>query len=172
MHPRKQIRLRPENYKGPQSYFVTVCCDSRRTHLTKAEIAERLIALLQECAAHGSFLLHAYCVMPDHLHFLVEGTSGVANLQGFVRVFKLRTAFEFRQSHGQRLWQRGYYEHILRRSDAIEDVASYIWWNPVRRNLCGSPQEYPYSGSMTIPWMQRVGRRPVWCAPWKENGPG
>jgi len=90
MHPRKQIRLRPENYQGRQSYFVTVCCDSRRTYLGKAEIAERVITLLRECAAHASFLLHAYCVMPDHLHFLAEGTSGEANLPEFVRVFKLR----------------------------------------------------------------------------------
>ncbi len=172
MHSRKETRLAPVNYKGPQSYFVTVCCDSRRTYLAKTGTAERVIALLRECAANESFLLHAYCAMPDHLHFLAEGTSDAANLQELVRIFKLCTSFEFRQSHGGRLWQRGYYDHILRRSDSIEEVACYIWWNPVRKHLCGSPQEFPYSGSLTIPWIQRARRGAVWCAPWKGKGRG
>jgi hypothetical protein len=86
----------------------------------------------------------------------------------FMRVFKLRTAFEFKQLHRLRLWEMSYYDHILRPSEPIEEVACYIWWNPVRKRLCSSPQEFPYSGSQTIPWMRRAARGSSWSAPWKR----
>jgi hypothetical protein len=60
-----------------------------------------------------------------------------------------------------------YYDHILRPSDPIEDVACYIWWNPVRQKLCTRPHEFPYSGSQTIDWMKRSATNPSWSAPWK-----
>lgn len=168
---RKGTRLPRENYIGRQAYFVTICCNMRQKHLAEPRVANRVIALLRECAAHQSFLLHAYCLMPDHLHLLAEGTSFQSNLIEFMRVFKLRAAFEFRQSHGLRLWEMSYYDHILRPSDPIEDVACYIWWNPVRKSLCSSPQEFPYSGSQTIPWMQRATHNTSWSAPWKSATP-
>ena len=60
-----------------------------------------------------------------------------------------------------------YYDHILRGSDGIEDVACYIWSNPVRKGLCAIPQDYPYSGSQTIAWMRRMEIGTTWIAPWK-----
>ena len=168
---RKNTRLPPENYIGPRTYFVTICCDMRQNHLAEPRMADRVVTLLREGAAHQSFLLHAYCLMPDHLHLLVEGTSPHSDLLEFMRVFKLRTAFEFRKTHGARLWEMSYYDHILRPSDPVEDVARYIWWNPVRKRLCSSPQEYLYSGSLTIPWMQRAMLHASWSAPWKGTNP-
>lgn len=107
--------------------------------------------------------------MPDHVHLLVEGISPQSRLREFMRVFKLRTAFEFRQLHNTQLWEMDYYDHILRPNDALEDGACYIWWNPVRKNLCKTPQDYQYSGSQTIPWMKRVSQPFAWSAPWKQK---
>jgi putative transposase len=164
---RETARLSRPNYLGQQSYFVTICCDLRRAHLADHRVATRMTTLLHECVARQNFQLHAYCLMPDHLHLLAEGTTPHSNLRELVRVFKLRTAFEFRQSHRLRLWEMSYHDHILRRSDALESVACYIWQNPVRKQLCNSPQDFPFSGSQTIPWMQRAGTAPTWSPPWK-----
>jgi len=168
---RRVPRLPPENYLGSVPCFITICTDLRRPHLAGAEFASRVVGILKECAASTSFLLHAYCVMPDHMHILAEGGRLEANVLQFVRIFKIRTAFEFRKARKLRLWEKSFYDHILRRADAVEDVASYIWWNPVRKNLCSKPSEFAFSGSETISWMQRSTPQPTWAPPWKAKEP-
>jgi REP element-mobilizing transposase RayT len=120
---RKSTRLRPAKYLGTQSYFVTICCDHRCPHLADPLVANRVVRTLQECATKQDFQLHAYCAMPDHLHFLAEGVAPRSDLRNLTRVFKLRTAFEFGKSHKTRLWEMSYYDHILRSHDPIESVA-------------------------------------------------
>jgi putative transposase len=166
---RQNARLSSENYYGRQAYFVTICCDHRAPHLAAANQAQRVLKLLLEGAATHSFRLHAYCIMPDHIHFLVEGILDQSDLREFVRILKQRTAFEFQKSHGRRLWEASYYDHILRPSDPIEDVAAYIWLNPVRKKLCNQPNEFPFSGSQTIDWMKRSRSGTGWSAPWKRK---
>ncbi|HLZ12608.1 MAG TPA: transposase [Candidatus Acidoferrum sp.] len=166
---RKNPRLSAKNYFGRQSYFITICCDRRTQYLAAAPFALHVVQIFLECAAKHSFLAHAYCVMPDHIHFLAEGTCADSDLREFVRLFKQRTAFAFRKRRGLPLWEMSYYEHILRPADAVEEVATYIWWNPVRKNLCPTPQEFPFSGSQTIDWMNRALLGTRWSAPWKAK---
>lgn len=163
---RKRTRLPAGNYIGPRTYFITICCDRRQTHLALPQIADRVVALLHECAARQAFQLHAYCAMPDHLHLLAQGTVPESNLIELIRVFKLRTAFEFRKSQALRLWEMSYYDHILRENDSLENVACYIWWNPVRKGLCAAARDYPYSGSQTIDWIKHSSIAPNWTPPW------
>ena len=47
---------------------------------------------------------------------------------------------------GDFAWQISYYDHILRREEALIDVAKYIWMNPVTAGLASSPELYPWSG--------------------------
>src|SRR5882724_2727669 len=168
---RKVPRLPHENYLGRVICFFTICCDLRRPHLADAAFASRAVSILKECAASTSFLLHAYCVMPDHVHILVEGNHSNADALQFVRIFKIRTAFEFRKARKLRLWEKSFHDHILRRADALEAVACYIWWNPVRKQLCAVPAAFPYSGSNTIQWMKSSAKPPEWSAPWKPEEP-
>lgn len=60
--------------------------------------------------------------MPDHVHFLCEGLSDASDLVRFVDAFKQRTAYEFKKTHGERLWQMRYYDHILRPKEVPENV--------------------------------------------------
>jgi len=107
--------------------------------------------------------------MPDHLHVLAEGSDPRSDLLEFVRLFKQRTAFEFRKSTRKSLWEMGFYDYILRPSDHVEDVAAYIWWNPVRKGLCEEPKEFSFSGSQTIDWIMRPRLGTAWSAPWKKE---
>jgi len=89
----------------------------------------------------------AYCFMPDHLHLLVEGQSEQANARKFAEVFRQVSGFYFRAHREARLWQEGYYDHILRDEDATIAVARYIVLNPVRAGLCADASTYPLTGS-------------------------
>ncbi len=57
--------------------------------------ARQIAGILLDSAVSNSFQVHAYCLMPDHVHLLVEGAITLSNLLEFVRVFKMKTSFQF-----------------------------------------------------------------------------
>ncbi|MBZ5539240.1 MAG: transposase [Acidobacteriia bacterium] len=168
----KRLRLPREDYRGRRICFVTICCEKRRPVFADLSLGRCTLSYLAESAARRSFSLHSFCLMPDHLHFLAEGMDDACDLVKFIHVFKQRTAFACRRSNSQQLWQTRFYDHILRRAEAIEDVACYIRMNPVRQGLCTDPHLYPLSGSQTIDWMKRSLASTEWLPPWKRKPPG
>ena len=108
--------------------------------------------------------------MPDHIHFLCEGLSDNSDLVQFVDALKQRTAstaYGFKKTHGQRLWQMRYYDHILRPSESPDAVGWYIWMNPVRKGFCSQPDRYPHSGSFTGQWENMSRPEIEWVPAWK-----
>ena len=168
---RKNTRLSPSHYLGERRYFITICCDGRKPHLSNPPVAQDILCVLKKFAARYNFLLHAFCLMPDHVHFLAEGTHPLSDVRELVRLFKQHTAFAFRKSSPTLLWEKSYYDYILRPSDSVESVACYIWWNPVRKHLCARPEDFSLSGSQTIAWMKCAATVPSWFAPWKTPEP-
>ena len=164
---KRPLRLPSSEYRGRRTYFVTLGTENRAKFFEDLSTGRWLLARLIEVAPGFNFSLHAYCVMPDHLHFISEGLSDTCDLVKFVDAFKQRTAFEFGQLRRERLWQRRYYDHILRPHEAVEDVACYVWWNPVRKGLCAEPFSYPLSGSQTIEWMKSSSAQTKWKPSWK-----
>lgn len=92
--------------------------------------------------------------MPDHLHLLIEATSERADLVAFAAEAKQRTAYRYRRRHAQVLWQKGYYEQVLRDDEATLTVARYILANPVRAGLVEEPGDYPFAGSFVFNRLQ------------------
>ena len=144
---RKNIRLAPQNYLGYGTYFVTICSHNRNPHFADISFGHVALGHLISLSARHSFLLHAFCLMPDHLHFLSEGNSPQSNLLRFVTAFKQRTALAHKNRTAGPLWQTKFYDHILRAPDQLESVACYIWTNPIRKGLCEEATLYPLSGS-------------------------
>jgi len=168
---RKNIRLPAGRYRGRSFYFLTLCFADRRRFGANPRIAPWIAACLRRRAASSGFFIHAYCVMPDHVHILAAAAADESNLIKLVESFKQETGREFSRRTGRRLWQVKYYDHILRRSDAFDRVAWYIWMNPARRGLCRAPSEYPYLGSFTEigTRMLRGSAAPEWTPPWKKD---
>jgi REP-associated tyrosine transposase len=169
---RKNIRLAPQNYLGYGIYFVTICCHNRDPLFADLSFAHGALSHLLSIAARHSFLLHAFCLMPDHLHILSEGNSPQSNLLRFITAFKQRTALAHRNRAEGPLWQTKFYDHILREPNQLESVASYILANPVRRGLCEDAASYPLSGSQTLNWKKLCANASVWQPPWKKLVPG
>ncbi len=168
---RKNIRLPATRYRGRGLYFVTLCFAGRRKFGENARLASWLIARLRRDAMECEFGVHAYCVMPDHLHLLAAGMTEESNLVKFVESFKQATAVEFARRTHKRLWQTKYYDHILRGSESADRVAWYIWMNPVRKGFCHEPKGYRFLGSLT-----EIGNRmlkgavvPEWVPAWKKQ---
>jgi putative transposase len=168
---RKRLRLPSNHYRGFGVYFVTIATEKRTPYFDNPSTGQWLLNHLLQTAARQQFSMHAYCVMPDHVHFLCQGLSDSSDLVTFVEAFKQRTGYEFRAKHRSRLWQMRYYDHVLRPKEKIEDAACYIWWNPARKGLCREPHQYPLSGSNTIDWIKSSAARAAWLPPWKSSAP-
>lgn len=140
-------RLAGVPYVGFQRYFLTTCTAFRRPLLSTASVAISVRAQLLHDAALFEFEVLAYCLMPDHLHALVEAVSEQSDFPAFVKRFKQITGFTHRRDLGQALWQHGYHERILRNDEASEAVARYILANPIRAGLAREIGEYPFAGS-------------------------
>jgi REP element-mobilizing transposase RayT len=166
---RQNIRLPQANYLGRRMYFLTLCFEGRKPFGKSPRIAFWLIERLRAHAASCGFFVHAYCVMPDHMHAFVCAASEASDLMAFVEEYKQQTGIAFAQRTSRKLWQFKYYDRILRHSDSAEAVAWYVWLNPVRKGLCRAPLEYPYVGSFTEigARMLRASKAPEWKPPWK-----
>jgi putative transposase len=169
MFHHKNIRLSEKNYRGKIGCFLTICCADRKPHFGRRDNCEWLLSILKETATQYSFDIHAYCVMSDHLHFLVQGVKPDSDLLRFVKVFKIRSSREFAARHGCELWQKKYYDHILRERESIESVAWYIWMNPVRARLVVRPQDYPFVGSLTMKIPEVGISREIWMPPYRSE---
>ena len=147
-HHRRSVRLKGYDYSRPGAYFVTLCTHDREslfgeicnglTHLNRMGlIVQRTWFDLPHHYPH--IVLDAMVIMPNHLHgviVLTEGDEAAKPRQGLpeiVRAFKSYSARRInalRRTPGLPVWQRSYYEHIVRDQEDWERIREYIFNNP------------------------------------------
>ncbi len=110
-----------------------------------AAVVREYRIMLENAARCTGFRLLAYCFMPDRLHLLVEGSEG-SDLAQPMKTFKQATSFSHKHRTGRVLWQRSYYDHVLRGPHDLRPAVEYSLANPVRAGLVEDPSEYPFSG--------------------------
>ena len=140
-------RLDPALYVGMRRYFLTFCTADRRRVFVSHDVCDDVLRQILRTASDFDVVVNVHCLMPDHVHLLVEGGSDKADVSKFVHQAKQRTGFGFAQRHGTRLWQPSFYDHVLRDDEAALSVARYIIENPVRAGLVESPRDYPFLGA-------------------------
>ena len=145
--PNRPGRLREFDYKGRFTYFLTICVEHRAPVFENFPFALWAIEQLLQQAQLRDFAVLAYCLMPDHVHIVLEGRDDNANLRSLMYSWNTLTGFEWRRRTGLRLWQSGYYDHVLRERDNPLSVCRYVLMNPVRAGLVREPELYPLSGS-------------------------
>ena len=141
---RRPPRLCDECYTGAQRIFFTMCTFERKHHFSNRDFGANVTEHLLRTATARDIEVIAYCFMPDHVHLLVAGKSASANSKRFADVFRQVSGFHFRRQRDERLWQEGYYDHVLREEEATIPVARYIVLNPVRAGLCDEASSYRF----------------------------
>ena len=142
---RRSPRLPPENYVGWLAAHLTFVTNGRRVVFDNDDNVKATLSCLEDARAKHNATIYAYCFMPDHVHVLVQMPEGMS-LQKFARFFKQLSGFLLKQVDGLPVWQVSYHDHILRRDEAIHDVAGYIWNNPQEEGLVDDWTAYPFSG--------------------------
>jgi REP element-mobilizing transposase RayT len=110
-------------------------------------IVHSTLTEFRNAGAKESFALLAYCLMPDHVHLLVEALKDSSDLRKFAKLAKQYSGAAYAQAARKPLWQEGYHDHVLRHEEDAKQVARYILNNPARAGLVSTPRDYPYIGS-------------------------
>ncbi|MBI5816793.1 MAG: transposase [Nitrospinae bacterium] len=152
-HHRRTIRLKEYDYSLAGYYFVTVCASGRKClfgdvageEMRANHPGEIVIDTLYGMPKHyPHIVLDESIVMPNHVHFIIGISVGAglkpalprtAGLPEVVRAFKTfsaRRINELRKSSGVPVWQRNYYEHIIRNGKSLNLTREYIIDNPAR----------------------------------------
>ncbi|MBC7884508.1 MAG: hypothetical protein H7X99_03490 [Saprospiraceae bacterium] len=155
-HHRRSIRLKGYDYSQEGLYFITICCESREYRFGKIENGDMILndagKNADECWLEipkhfPNAILHEYIVMPNHVHGIIE-LSGVENFQprqnefqkliprsigSIVKGFKIGVTKWFRNNLViEKIWQRNYYEHIIRNVESYQRISEYIIHNPAK----------------------------------------
>ncbi|HEY7446911.1 MAG TPA: transposase [Vicinamibacterales bacterium] len=169
MSPDRPPRVSGFSYVGLHQYFLTICTAARQPSFEEDESASWLCEQILKAFEPLQFAVVAFCVMPDHVHLLLEGLRDDADLRMAVHNWKLRTGFAWKQRSGRRLWQEGYFDYVLRDEDQVVDIVKYILNNPLRAKLVDDPTKYPYVGSTRYPLSELVDTVSDWEPPYKRR---
>jgi REP element-mobilizing transposase RayT len=151
---RRSLRLKGYDYTQAGAYFVTICAQDRACLFGNVvdegmclnDAGHMLATLWNDIPSQFADVdVDAFVVMPNHVHGIVvlpdAATAVGAPALGkvvaafkstttvhYIRGVKTRAWPEFRQ----RLWQRNYYEHVIRDEKALDRVRQYVDENPAR----------------------------------------
>ena len=158
MPNRKQNRLAEFDYGQEGAYFVTLCTQNRvRLFQMELPVGNGLCAVPNTDAVGNSIIhrwlketerkfpnvtIDKYVIMPDHLHLIVmikERHAG-RSLPDVMRFFKTMTTNEYIRGvrdgtltpfYGK-LWQKSYYDHVIRNQQDYNEIWQYIENNPAK----------------------------------------
>ncbi|AYA35854.1 hypothetical protein D3Y59_01595 [Hymenobacter oligotrophus] len=94
------------------------------------------------------YTLWAYCVMPNHVHFVATIANETVGFVHTLQSLKARTARRCNAllARSGPFWQDESYDHVVRRSgEEMQRVISYILHNPVKAGLVADWQQWPFS---------------------------
>jgi len=147
---RKSIRLSTYDYHRNGSYFITICIQNRENRLGQIKNQTILLnnagLMVQQWIINLSehfpnITIQHKIIMPNHLHFILDITYSdqhTASISQMMQWFKTMTTNQYIRgvkdniypSFYKRLWQRNYYEHIIRNENSFSQIAQYIQNNP------------------------------------------
>jgi putative transposase len=95
----------------------------------------------------GRYELHAYVIMPNHVHVLLDPHLPLAKISGVIKGVAARDINSRLGRSGKPLWQDESFDHWIRNSAEFERVRQYIEWNPVRARLAPRPEDWKWSSA-------------------------
>ena len=118
--------------------------------LRQPEIAGCVVNCLRQNVG-GKYELHAFVVMPNHVHLLITPRVELAKITRTIKGKSARQANAMLGRTGQPFWQDESFDHWIRHPQQFEKVKSYIERNPVSAGLVRSPEQWPYSSATLLP---------------------
>ena len=148
-------------------FFVTACTHRRKRMLANTRVHESFISFSARAYSDHNIAVGRYVIMPDHIHLFVCGPVDFElgrwmgelkqHLQKAIighSAQRLRAA----SPTGRRLqsairspvWQRGFFDHVLRNEETYGEKWNYVRDNPVRAGFVTNADHWPYAGEIIL----------------------
>jgi putative transposase len=137
------------------TYFFTVNLLERRGNDLLVRHIDLLRAAVRQVRLAHAFVIHGWVALPEHLHCVIELPADDANFalrwRLIKRLFSLGLPATERRSvvrlrRGERgIWQRRYWEHLIRDEADYRAHLDYLHFNPVKHGWVQRVSEWPYS---------------------------
>ena len=128
----------------PGTYFVTFITWQRRRSFVVEAYAKLFLKTLYCYRRQEQFQLHAFALMPEHVHLLITPSPDVT-LERILQLVKGGYSHAFGLEFGRgEVWQRGFTDHRIRDDDDFARHRDYIHQNPVKRGMVESANQYRY----------------------------
>jgi putative transposase len=131
----------PPRTAAAGTFFITAITHNRRRLFQVDANAQLLIETLQHYRIQGLSKLHAFVVMPDHIHLLI--TTG--NISEALR--HVKGGFSRRLGSKFPAWQPGFTDHLILDPGQFHTRRDYIHQNPTRAGLVTNAEHYPFSSA-------------------------
>jgi putative transposase len=127
------------------TYMITSQTWGRRDLFSKERWAQLLIDTIYHYRG-TAYLLHAFVVMPDHIHVLLTPETSLEKTVQFIKGgFSYRAKKEM--GSNMEVWQKGFSDHRIRDLADYDGHVVFIYENPVRKRFCERASEFPYSSA-------------------------
>lgn len=157
---RKNLRLPEFDYNTQGAYFITICTHNRQKNLsqivgaihesptlTLTTCGKIVDAVIKNIPQHIGVTVDRYVIMPNHVHLMLliedeprairesplQRRSAISNAVGYLKMNASKMIHK-RFGDGP-VWQRGYYDHVIRNERDYMEIAKYIDENPLRWHL-------------------------------------
>jgi len=131
------------------TYFFTVVSYRRQPILCDEPIRSALRHAIAEVRTRHPFVVEAWVLLPDHLHCLWRLPEGDGDFSSRWRLIKRHVSAGIPAAVNKRgektVWQRRYWEHLIRGEEDWRRHMDYIHYNPVRHGYVTAPAEWPHS---------------------------
>jgi REP element-mobilizing transposase RayT len=152
IHHRRSIRLKEFDYSREGAYFLTICTHKRECifgniideHSELSKYGHIVESVWMDLPKHyNNIQLDEFVIMPNHIHgiiFIVGAGFKPAPttryplseiIRGF-KTFSSRKINESRNTPGVPVWQRNFYERVIRNDRELKDIREYVDYNPLK----------------------------------------
>jgi putative transposase len=135
-----------QQYSQPL-YFLTFNT-WRRLRLLDCDTAHNALVSHGRKVSELGVAIGRYVVMPDHIHLFIRMAPDRKLGESVKHIKQAMTKALRAESPGVRVWQPGFFDHLLRSDESYSEKWHYMHNNPVRAGLVGMADEWPYQGEI------------------------
>ena len=149
---RKPLRLRDFDYSTESAYFITICTKGRKLLFSPVgadSISARMVkrTFLETIGQFKGVESPIYVLMPNHFHAIITisraDIESAPTLSEIVQSFKRYSTIEYIKlvkdgvlpPFDKQIWQRSFYDHVIRNQQDYDEIYKYIYENPIRWHL-------------------------------------
>ena len=129
-------------------YFVTTDTWERHAIFINTSLAEIVVGQIDSCRERGYYKLHAFVLMPDHLHVLLT-PSNETSIEKAMQMIKGGSAYRIGLEKPQAfpIWHRSFHDRWIRDAEQFRSARVYIEQNPVKAKIVDDAGQYPWSSA-------------------------